>query len=165
MIQKKICMLGGYAVGKTSMVSRFVSSTFSSKYVSTVGVKIDRKPISVDGTDVTLVVWDINGHDAFETVQQSYLREAFGYLLVVDGTRLETFATAQELQRTARDVMGPVPFVLALNKVDLVDSWQVDEGALWQVADAGWTILRTSAKTGAGVEDAFRLLAKAMLAA
>lgn len=165
MIQKKICMLGGYAVGKTSMVSRFVSSIFSEKYLSTVGAKVDKKALSVDGTDLTLVLWDINGQDAFQTVQRSYLRGASGYLLVVDGTRLETFATAQELQRTAREVMGPVPFVLALNKADLASSWQVDEAALWQAAEAGWTILRTSAKTGEGVEDAFRVLAKAMLTA
>jgi small GTP-binding protein len=165
MIQKKICMLGGFAVGKTSMVSRFVSSMFSEKYLSTVGVKVDKKALSVNGQDVTIVLWDINGQDAFQTVQQSYLRGATGYLLVVDGTRLETFAIALELQRAARDVMGPVPFVLALNKADLASSWQVDEAALWKVAEAGWTIIRTSAKTGEGVEDAFRVLAKAMIAA
>ena len=55
MIQKKICMLGGFAVGKTSMVARFVSSIFSDKYLSTVGVKIDKKTVTIDGCDVVLV--------------------------------------------------------------------------------------------------------------
>ena len=94
MIQKKICMLGSFAVGKTSLVSQFVSSIFSDKYLSTVGVKIDKK------TDhgrrparSTLMLWDIYGEDGFQTVQKSYLRGASGYLLVVDGTRFDTFAT------------------------------------------------------------------------
>ena len=164
MIQKKICMLGGFAVGKTSMVARFVSSIFSDKYLSTVGVKIDKKPMSVDGTALTLVVWDIYGQDAFQTVQQSYLRGASGYLLVVDGTRLDTFQTARDLQKMAATVVGAAPFVLALNKSDLTHEWKVDERALWEVAEAGWPIVKTSAKTGAGVEDAFERLTRAMLA-
>lgn len=164
MIQKKICMLGAFAVGKTSMVSRFVSSIFSEKYLSTVGVKIDKKPMSLDGVDLTLVLWDIYGQDAFQTVQQSYLRGASGYLLVVDGTRLETFEVARDLQKTAARVVGTAPFVLSLNKADLNHDWKVDERALWEVAEAGWPIVKTSAKTGAGVEEAFERLTRAMLA-
>jgi small GTP-binding protein len=163
-IQKKICMLGGFAVGKTSMVSRFVSSIFSDKYLSTVGVKIDKKPMSLDGVDLTLVLWDIYGQDAFQTVQESYLRGASGYLLVVDGTRLDTFQTARDLQKMAAKVVGAAPFTLALNKSDLNHEWKVDERALWEVAEAGWPIVKTSAKSGAGVDEAFERLARAMLA-
>ena len=163
MIQKKICLLGAFGVGKTSLVARYVSSIFSDKYLSTVGVKIDKKPVAVDGQDVTLVLWDIYGQDAFQTVQRSYLRGASGYLLVVDGTRYDTFAAAKELQEMAASVVGPAPFVLALNKSDRSSEWQVDDRALIQVADAGWPIFRTSAKTGAGVEAAFERLTRAML--
>lgn len=165
MIQKKICMLGGFAVGKTSMVARYVSSIFSDKYLSTVGVKIDKKPMTIDGQQVTLVLWDIYGQDAFQTVERSYLRGASGYLLVVDGTRLDTFQTARDLQKMAAGVIGNAPFVLALNKSDLNSEWQVDEHALWEVAEAGWSIVRTSARTGAGVEEAFERLTRAMLSA
>ncbi len=164
MIQKKICMLGGFAVGKTSMVSRYVSSIFSDKYLSTVGVKIDKKPLEVDGLAVTLVLWDIYGQDAFQTVQKSYLRGASGYLLVVDGTRYDTLQTACDLQKMAAEVVGPAPFVLALNKSDLASEWQVDDRALFKVAEEGWPIIRTSAKSGTGVEEAFTRLTKAMLA-
>ena len=165
MIQKKICMLGGFAVGKTSMVARFVSSIFSDKYLSTVGVKIDKKTIAIDGREVMLVLWDIYGQDAFQTVQSSYIRGAAGYLLVVDGTRIDTFATARELQQVAVNTIGDAPFVLALNKSDLESEWQVDDRALFDVAERGWTMVRTSAKTGAGVEQAFERLARAMLSA
>ena len=74
MIQKKVCMLGGFAVGKTSLVARFVSSIFSEKYLSTVGVKIDKKVVSVDGRDTMLLLWDIYGQDDFQTVQPAQLR-------------------------------------------------------------------------------------------
>ena len=165
MLQKKICMLGGFGVGKTSLVSRFVSSIFSDKYFTTVGVKIDKKSITVDGDEMTLVVWDIYGQDEFQTVRDSYLRGASGYLLVADGTRYATLETAATLQRQAEAAVGRVPFLLLLNKSDLDREWQVDERALVKLVDRGWTVMKTSAKSGAGVEEAFAKLARAMAAA
>jgi small GTP-binding protein len=163
MIQKKVCMLGAFAVGKTSLVARFVSSIFSDKYLTSVGVKVDKKTLAVDGRDVTLMLWDVYGQDAFQTIQETYLRGAAGYLLVADGTRKATLDTAVEIQRRAEQVVGTVPFVLVLNKSDLAGEWQLDERALWSLAERGWPVLRTSAKTGAGVEDTFVKLARAML--
>jgi small GTP-binding protein len=163
MTQKKVCMLGATGVGKTSLVSRFVSSLFSDKYLTTIGVKVDKKNVSVEGQDLTLMLWDIYGQDEFQTVRTSYLRGASGYLLVADGTRQLTLDTARELQQTAEAVVGHVPFVLALNKSDLDADWRVDDRALWRLAESGWSIIRTSAKTGAGVEEAFHKLAQRMV--
>ena len=101
MIQKKICMLGGFGVGKTSLVSRFVTSIFSDTYLPTIGVKIDKKSIGVDAHEMTLMLWDIYGQDEFQTVRDSYLRGASGYLLVADGTRHATLETAAALQQKA----------------------------------------------------------------
>jgi small GTP-binding protein len=164
MIQKKVCMLGAFGVGKTSLVSRFVTSIFSDKYLTTVGVKVDKKTVLVDGEDVMLILWDLYGQDEFQTVRTSYLHGASGYLLVVDGTRQLTLDTALSLQQTAEGVLGQVPFLIVLNKADLEADWQVDDRALWRIAEKGWPILRTSAKTGAGVEDAFLKLARGMVA-
>jgi small GTP-binding protein len=163
MIQKKICMLGGFAVGKTSLVARYVSSIFSDKYLSTVGVKIDKKQLNVDGKDVTMMLWDIYGQDDFQTVQASQLRGMSGYLLVVDGTRRATLETARQLQEKATEAVGPVPFILLLNKLDLAAQWEIDEPAFFKLVEDGWRVVRTSAKTGEGVEQAFELLARAML--
>ena len=163
MIEKKICMLGASGVGKTSLVSRFVSSIFSEKYHTTIGVKVDKKSVTVDDTPVMMLLWDIYGQDEFQTVKPSYLRGASGYLLVADGTRAATLETARALQKTAQGIVGRVPYVLVLNKIDLVAEWQVDERALGKVADEGWPIVKTSAKTGVGVEEAFNRLARWML--
>jgi small GTP-binding protein len=165
MIQKKICMLGGFAVGKTSLVSQFVSSIFSEKYLTTVGVKIDKKSVSVNEEEVTLMLWDIYGQDELQTVQQSYLRGCSGYLLVIDGTRVATADAAVRLHETARQAVGEVPFVVVLNKVDLRDQWQIDERGLWKLAERGAPIVQTSAKTGEGVEKTFTTLARAMIGA
>lgn len=165
MIQKKICMLGATGVGKTSLVSRFVLSVFSDKYLTTIGVKVDKKPVTVDGKEVTLLLWDIYGQDEFQTVRTSYLKGASGYLLVADGTRQLTLDTARELQTTAQGVVGAVPFVLVLNKADLASEWRLDDKALYKMAEEGWSIIKTSAKTGEGVEDAFLKLTRKVVAA
>jgi small GTP-binding protein len=159
MIQKKVCMLGGFAVGKTSLVARFVTSIFSDKYLTTVGVKIEKKSVQVSNQQLDLVLWDIYGDDEFQRVRMSYLRGASGYLLVVDPTRKATLETAIALQDSAEKTIGRMPFVVVLNKADLIDQWEIDEHAL---DDRKWTIIRTSAKTGTGVEEAFLALARAM---
>ena len=164
MLQKKICMLGGFAVGKTSLVARFVHSIFSDKYHSTVGVKIDKKPIVVDGQDMNLMLWDVNGQDDYQAVQASHLRGMSGYLLVVDGTRRATLETAKQVHEKAIATVGQVPFLLLLNKADLGTQWEVDEKEFMKLVEQGWRIVRTSAKTGDGVEAAFQAIARAMLA-
>ncbi|WP_297860006.1 Rab family GTPase [Meiothermus sp.] len=161
MIQKKICMLGAFAVGKTSLVARYVHGLFSEKYQTTVGVKIDKKVVTVGHQEVSLVLWDLYGEDQFQRVQPFYLRGSSGYLLVADGTRPETLEVAQTIQQRAEEVLGPVPFILMLNKRDL--PWAVSEALLNNLRASGWDIRYTSAKTGEGVEESFESLAKQML--
>jgi small GTP-binding protein len=163
MIKKKICMLGVFAVGKTSLVQRFVKSMFSEKYLTTVGVKIDKKTIEVKGKIVELMLWDLQGEDEFQKLNATYLRGASGYFLVVDVTRASTLDGALRLKEKVDDTLGNVPFLVLLNKVDLFDQWELDHTKLKELEDAGWPIMKTSAKTGKGVEDAFLALALAML--
>ncbi len=163
MIQKKVCMLGSFAVGKTSLIARFVRSIFSERYLTTVGVKIDKKLVKVNEGDVKLLLWDLHGDDEYQRVRMSYMRGAGGYFLVVDGTRRSTLDQAVALQRTASACLGPVPFVLLLNKVDLADEWEIKDEDLDALSDEGWNILRTSAKSGEAVENAFLSLTAMML--
>lgn len=164
MIHKKICMVGVFATGKTSLVRQFVYSVFSEKYHSTVGVKIDRKSVEVDGETVNLVLWDLAGRDDVEEIQPSYLRGAAGILFVVDGTRRETFEQLFELREVCRDAVGEVPAIVALNKSDLEEEWELDEADLGRLATEDLEYFVISAKTGEGVEEAFRHLATATIA-
>jgi len=163
MIQMKICMLGAYAVGKTSLVSRYVHSLYSETYLTTVGVKVDKKQLDVDGQHVTLMLWDVYGQDDYQTISSSQLRGMAGYLLVVDGTRVATLEIARQIHDSVTASFGDIPFLVLLNKHDLVAEWEIDESALWRLAEQGWRILRTSAKTGESVEQAFEVLSRAML--
>lgn len=162
MIQKKICMIGTSGVGKTSLVAQFVHSIFSDKYLTTVGVKIDKKTVSVDGADVMLMIWDLSGDDDYQRLQTSYLRGSAGYLLVADGTRRSTLDQVIEIQGRVAETLGSIPFLLALNKVDLVPQWEIDETQLQSLTARGWGVCQTSAKKGAGVEEAFVRLGRLM---
>lgn len=162
MIQKKICMLGSFAVGKTSLVRRFVESIYSDTYQTTVGVKVDKKVVSAGGQDVTLVLWDLYGEDEFQKMRWSYLRGSSGYLLVADGTRRATLDKAIALEQRVREEVGELPFLLLINKSDLVQEWELDEKQEANLAERGWKILRSSAKTGENVDEAFTELALRM---
>ncbi len=156
-------MLGSFSVGKTSLVRRFVESIFSDTYLTTVGVKINKKQMQVDGQDVTLMLWDIYGEDEFQKLRMSYLRGASGFLLVVDGTRRDTLDKALAIKEEADKALGQVQSVLALNKCDLADQWEIDPEKETALGGQGWSVVHTSAKTGQGVEEAFTALARAML--
>lgn len=164
MVQKKICMIGDFAVGKTSLVGRFVRQAFSDKYLTTVGVKIDTKLINVEQQQVKLILWDIAGADALTTASSSYLRGAAGYFLVVDGTRRPTWETAINLNNSVTAQIGPKPFIVLLNKADLVEEWELSEDLIAEKQQLGWTIFKTSALTGIHVEDAFTNLATKLIA-
>src|ERR1700723_3080963 len=163
MLQKKVCMLGSFSVGKSSLGRRFVESMFDEQYHTTIGVKGDKKVVNANGEDLTLVLWDIYGEDAFQKMRMSCLRGMHGYLLVVDGTRRQTLDDALALNERVIQEAGKVPAILVFNKSDLADKWEIDSTRESELIAAGWNIMRTSAKTGDSVENVFSKLAAATL--
>jgi small GTP-binding protein len=171
-INKKVCLLGDFAVGKTSLVRRFVYNLFDDRYLSTIGVKVSRKTLVVpqggEVLEMSMMIWDLAGSGEFNQARMSYLRGAAGAVLVCDVTRPQTLTN---LQIYASDLMRLNPearFVVAANKCDLVDGAtarrecllreQVEEFA--GGINAPWTL--TSARTGDDVETLFRHLAGAL---
>jgi len=164
-MQKKICMLGSFAVGKTSLVRRFVSNVFSDHYHTTIGVTVEKKSVTVNDHEIVLMLWDLYGEDEFQKVRDSYLRGSAGYILVMDGTRKATVDTALALQQTAARTVGTVPFVSIINKSDVRSEWEIDERTIEKLRERGWPVLFGSAKLGQGVEELFALLATQMVGA
>ena len=158
MLKKKICLLGSFGVGKTSLVARFVHSLFADKYHTTVGVKIDKKVLTVGSRELTLMLWDMAGEEDSTLLRLNQVRDAAGYLLVADGLRLKTLETAFSIQRRVEAEIGPRPYLLLVNKADQRASWEVTGEAL-----AGRPVLETSAKSGQHVEESFQQLASAIL--
>jgi small GTP-binding protein len=156
-------MLGDFAVGKTSLVRRFVDQQFSEKYHTTVGVKIDTKSIPLpNGESQKAVLWDIAGADDIDDLRGNYLRGMHGYLLVCDSTRQPTLEAAAQIHRRICEVHGALPMRLLLNKQDLTDEIEVTYDSLESHGLGDARRLLTSALTGANVETAFEELAYAI---
>ncbi len=163
LVAKKVCMVGPFAVGKTSLVRQYVESLFSDKYHTTIGVKISKKLVTHRAQQVQLMLWDIEGVDAFTELRASYLRGASGILLVVDGTRPATIQQIAELRSIVQTYLDGVPLVVLINKSDLRHDWHFDEGNIEQLREEGIKVLETSAKTNTGVDAAFATLTQEML--
>ena len=156
---RKICMLGDFGVGKTSLVHRFVDQAFSEKYQTTVGVKIDTKVCQTEHNPIKLVIWDIAGSAELGRLQKSYTQGMAGYLLVCDGTRMPTLTSVKSIHATLATAHPNLPFCVLVNKSDLEDLTEVQEMHIAEMREGGWIVIRTSAKSGDQVEEAFQFLA------
>jgi small GTP-binding protein len=163
MIKKKISMLGSFAVGKTSLVQQYVRSIFSEKYHTTIGVKIDQKIIRHNHQEINLMLWDIHGEDDYQKVKPAYVMGSSGYFIVMDGTRRNTIEKGLELQKMAEKVSANAPFIVLVNKADLANEWEITDEDIKNLEASGMTVLKTSAKTGEQVEDAFQQLTQMMM--
>ena len=160
-ISKKVMLVGSFGVGKTSLFNRFLFSKFDDKYLTTIGVKVDRKNVTLpDGRELTLLVWDIAGEVTQDKVPVSYFIGANGIIYVFDLTRP---STTRFLNSDLAFLQKQVPNVVIKvvgNKKDLVNDEQI---AKFQTETAIKFDLLTSAKTGEGVEDLFQLIAQGMV--
>ena len=168
-ISKKVCLLGDFAVGKTSLVRRFVYNLFSDKYVSTIGVKVSRKTVMVPGADgvveLRMMLWDLAGSEEFSRVRTSYLRGAAAAVLVCDLARAETLDSLRVYADDLLRVNPQARLILAANKCDLTAPQHLTEEGIRSVGaefDAPHHL--TSAKTGDEVDALFRHLGRLLVA-
>ena len=159
MVSKKIIMLGMWGVGKTSLVQQFVHSMYDDKYLSTIGVKIDKKEVALDSGPMKLMLWDVAGAEDDFNVPPNFVRGAAGYLLVLDSTRPESLLRGLDLIHMVRDNVGDIPFITVVNKSDLPSELSdADINKSLERFSQPW--FRSSAKTGENVELVFKTLAE-----
>lgn len=159
----KVCVIGDFAVGKTSLVERCVNNVFSDNYLTTVGVKIDTKLVPLgDSGELKMIIWDVAGTDCFGEREFAYLRGCAGLILVADGTRGHTVDTALQLKLEAAARYGEVPIVALINKLDLAVAWEFSDDHEARSKDEGVQWISCSARTGEGVEESFLKLARAL---
>lgn len=172
-ITRKICMIGDFGVGKTSLIRRFVDSQFSEHYLSTVGVQISQKDVEVPADSsqasqkLRLLIWDLEGRTKFQGIAKQYVEGSHGAILVADLKRQETIDHLAEHMTLLSSIKTEgVKVVVAFNKADLVE-----ESATIATLSGGWlpsgelvqASYLTSAKTGENVEAAFQKLAESLL--
>jgi small GTP-binding protein len=168
-VHKKVCLLGDFAVGKTSLVRRYVYNRFDDKYISTIGVKVNRKTVMIASgsgvIDLTMMLWDLAGSEEFDRMRSSYLRGAAGAIWVCDLTRPQTLDCLDLYAEILFDVAPGAQLVLAANKCDLVDESRVAPSRMQALADRfGVLHFRTSAKLGDEVEAVFDQLGQLLVA-
>ena len=169
-ITKKICLLGDFNVGKTSLVRRFVEDKFSDRYLSTVGVKVSRKSVNIrtqmEIQQIDLLVWDLEGNTKFKSITPSYLKGASGSIVVADLTRAGTFRNLNQHIQLFLEVNPQGAIIIALNKADLIPQEKLEQLVKNYQAHGFKRIVNiytTSAKTGENVDNMFDELATAII--
>ncbi len=167
-LSKKICLLGDYAVGKTSLARRFVYNAFDDRYLSTIGVKVSRKvivlPYGANVIELTLMVWDLAGSEEFDTVRASYLHGSAGAIVVCDMTRPVTLETLPHYVADLHAASPTAQLVVVANKDDLTEKRQLTEQKISEASGALHApYYLTSAKTGVNVETVFRHLGQLII--
>ena len=162
MLQKKICILGATGVGKTSLIKQYVEGKFSDKYLTTIGVKIDKKTVHSSNTDVQLMIWDLEGIDRYCGFNPRYLRGASAFFIVMDQTRSQSLVEGMEIFSMARE-HTQIPAIMVVNKCDIDSSWHWDTDAVNERASQFSGCFYTSAKTGENVDAMFSALTQLTL--
>ncbi|HEX7391517.1 MAG TPA: Rab family GTPase [Thermoplasmata archaeon] len=160
----KLCLLGDGAVGKTSLVRRYVYDVFDDKYLISFGTKVSKKSIKVGDAEIDLMIWDILGQKSHEALHAAYYRGAAGAFAVCDYTRPETVRNLKSWLGSFRSVVGEMPVMILSNKADLerkISLKEIEEFG----KEVGCTVLETSAKSGLNVELAFQEMGKKLLEA
>ncbi|VAW35781.1 hypothetical protein MNBD_GAMMA01-1169 [hydrothermal vent metagenome] len=160
-IAKKICLIGRFAVGKTSLVKQFIDKQFSEKYKTTVGVSISTKQILVNDTQLSMVIWDIAGFEQNEHYVH-YLRGVHGVIWVLDGTEVESFEILDIISKSI-PAIKQIPSICFINKHDLVDEWIVSNKEIEKLKKYNYAVLNSSAKTGKNVAAGFNKLAELLI--
>ena len=160
-LAKKVCLIGRFAVGKTSLVNQFINKQFGEKYKTTVGVSISTKEIVIGDTEMSMVIWDIAGFEQ-DGHYTHYLRGVHGLIWVFDGTEPESFHILETIIDSLPEIKQ-IPSVCFINKNDLKEEWIVKAHNLQELKNFNYAVFQTSAKTGENVELGFTKLAELLI--
>ena len=169
-VKRKVLLLGDGAVGKTSLLRRFVVDKFSDDYITTIGTKVTKKDVRVEyvdrAIDLTFMIWDVLGQKGYKNIQESAFVGAKGAVLVYDVTRADTIKSLRDYWlRNLGKVLGSIPYVVVGNKIDLVEDRELAEETLEYLKDSfGVKGFLSSAKTGESVEASFLQLGRDVIA-
>jgi small GTP-binding protein len=158
MVSKKVVITGHFGVGKTSLFNRFISNTFSEKYLTTIGVRVDKRLVQLDGQEVSLILWDLAGEVSQDKVPRSYFMGASAVVYVFDLSRPATYTRLADDLLYIQSILPDVLLRKVGNKKDLVG-----EDTLEKVRTETQPDLFTSARTGENVEELFLGIARTLL--
>lgn len=159
MLKTKVLLTGNFGVGKTSLFQRFILSKFDERYLTTIGVKVDKKQVQIDNGTVEIFLWDVAGEVSQDKVPISYFLGAHGIIYVFDLTRPLTYQNLEKDITYLKKLAPKATIKIVGNKKDLVTPDQIEQ--ILNVLDVPANII-TSAKTGENVSELFYDLANEM---
>lgn len=160
----KLMILGDPSVGKTSLVRRYIENRFSEDYLSTIGVDFLKKDINVDGTYVTIVLWDVAGQAKYANFKKHYYKGANFFIIVFDITKKPTYMNIGRWLKDAQEILGDdVYFAIFANKADLEDQREVEDYEAFKLMENLVEFEETSAKTGHNVNEIFTKIARFLI--
>ena len=172
-IKTKVCLVGEAAVGKTSLIRRYVQDEFDDRYITTLGAKVSKRELAFEIPDrdlriqMDMTIWDIMGEKGFrDLLKEAFFHGAKGTIAVCDFTRYSTLKELDDWVQGVFNVVGEIPVVFAVNKVDLKDEVMIlyGEKEIQQAVRAFEApYYYTSAKSGENVETIFRRLGAMIL--
>lgn len=164
-LRRKVCLLGGSGVGKTSLVQRFVEDRFDDQHDSSIAMSIHQGTLDLDEVSLEMMLWDPETSEGRGQYNRSFISGASGLVFVVDATKPETLDQLLEAQAKERGFIGSRPAILVLNKSDLTEKFALSDAQITAASRPNWHLVRASAKTGYNVREAFVKLADLMLEA
>ena len=163
----KILLIGDSSVGKTCLISKYAIGVFNEDYISTIGFDSRQKEEIINNEKVLVRIFDTGGQERFKSITANYLRNAEGVILVYDLTSTESFENLKFWIESIKNNLGNddiIPIIIIGNKIDLEDARVINKSVAEKFAkDNNYKYFETSAKTGEGVDDAFREIVKQIL--
>ena len=168
MISKKVCVIGDFAVGKSSLIRRYVLNEFSTDYHATLGVNIHKYSDDVSthggGTEaLNLIIWDVEGGEPDSGKVETYLQGAAGAIVVGDVTRPDHAASMAGHAALFQKLRPGRPVIFAINKIDLLDGTPETSEGIGLANEFGTETVYTSAADGTAVPELFRTLGTRIL--
>lgn len=157
----KLLLIGDSGVGKTSILFKFSEDTFSSAFISTIGIDFKIRTIEVDGKRIKLQVWDTAGQERFRTITTAYYRGAMGIMLVYDVSNVKSFDNISNwIRNIEMHATQDVELMILGNKCDVVEKRVSKERGEQLALQHSIKFLETSAKANINIEEAFTTLAR-----
>jgi small GTP-binding protein len=158
----RITMLGDSAVGKTSLISKFLNQNFDENYLTTIGKdKLEKKVVMKDGNEIKLIIWDTAGQERFHSIATSTIKGSHGIILTFDLTKRSSFNSLESWLNDIKENSNEVPVVIFGNKCDLFENYEVEnEEAKKFAKEHNLQYFETSAKQNVNVQEGFNSIAE-----
>ena len=166
----QLLIIGNSIVGKTSILTKYTSKSYTESYVATVGLDFFTKDETIENKIIRIKIWDTAGQERYKAITKCFFQRAQGIIIVFDVTNKRSFDDLKmwidsiNSQSKLTEDLENMPIIIIGNKIDLPKRVIDKETALNFAKEQNLDYFETSAKTGEGIDNAMRDLVKKVMA-